>query len=157
MKKRMVRIMLLVLLICLFSVYGSGEQSIKPGETIVFAENVIIKGPFITPKLVSKEEFEKTLGYQWRDEVPYKLDIPYKGKLNFKDFHEFKTYHELDVFLKQGGEYPWPLVWPSSFENGEQFIPLAKPEDKKPKFIPIEPLEAKYKFLRGCFVDDFSQ
>jgi hypothetical protein len=61
--------------------------------------------------------------------------------LNFKDFHEFKTYHELDAF-------PWPLEWPSSFENGEQFIPLAKPEDKKPKFIPIEPLEAAYKFLQ---------
>jgi hypothetical protein len=149
MKKKMVRIVLLVLLICLFSFYGSGEQRIKPGETIVFAENVIIKGPFITPKIVSKEEFQENLGYQWRDEVPYKLDIPYKGKLNFKDFHEFN--------VDPSRVYPWPLEWPSSFENGEQFIPLAKPEDKKPKYIPIEPLEAKYKFLHGCFVDDFSQ
>jgi len=130
MKKGIVRIVLLVPLVCLLSVYVTGEQRVVPGETIVLAENIIIEGPFIAPKLVSKEEFQERFGFDWTNEVPYQIDIPYK------------TYHELDAF-------PWSLEWPSRHENGEQFIPLAKPEDKKPKFIPIEPLEAAYKFLQN--------
>jgi hypothetical protein len=142
MRKRFAKLMVLIPLIFILSIYASFEQKILPTETVALAENVIVKGPFITPKLVSKEEFSKNSAYEWTDEVPFNWDIPSRNKLDSKTYHDFKRESSKDI--------PWPLEWPSRYENGggEQFIPLAKPEDTQPKYIPIEPMEKKHKFLK---------
>lgn len=130
----MVRILLLVLVISLLSVNGSGAQRIKYVETIALTKKVIIKGPFMTPKLID----------DWTEDIPYGFS-PDKDKSDLHDFKQFDTETNPD----HEKEYPYPLQWPS--RNGEQFIPLAKPEDKKPKYIPIEPIGANYKLIQTFF------